>query len=356
MSCCSFWLALYEKGVLTDRLCILRLHVDFWSKGPFVKYAHGIHESLCLHFLLEQLHGTGYLIMWSLSRETMVKRSRAVGDLSVVAVAWLSVYDGLPIALEPPRSLAPEPLSSLVEESPSSHHALHEPPRSTRLADLATFVYILTTTWIGIVFSCTYIVNVNLHLNDLGLWNGVYLVCCQIHRLFYGLWLRRIEHSRKQSVSMSSYSGDLGTVQLQILKDGQTTILEISDQLDTRGLLSLFPGCKVTVNSRLVLPSSSLAAVCSGQTLKITSRTLGGASSDARGWHDNQREAAEARIPSWAGDPTSFPRFETAVKWWLEGEDLSFYEKTGVSLAARFLRKQHGVARTKAEEFTPEEL
>ena len=44
------------------------------------------------------------------------------------------------------------------------------------------------------------------------------------------------------------------------------------------------------------------------------------------------------------------------MEWWLEGEDTTYYSKNGISLAARFVRKQTGFARQKAEEYYPKEL
>ena len=59
------------------------------------------------------------------------------------------------------------------------------------------------------------------------------------------------------------------------------------------------------------------------------------------------------RIPSWDGDPRTFKRFEVDVKWWLAGEDWS---KVHYNVAARFVVRQTGAARARAELFEPDEL
>ena len=49
-------------------------------------------------------------------------------------------------------------------------------------------------------------------------------------------------------------------------------------------------------------------------------------------------------------------RFERAMEWWLAGEDLAYYARIGISLAARFVRKQKGSARSIVEELGPSAL
>ena len=121
-----------------------------------------------------------------------------------------------------------------------------------------------------------------------------------------------------------------------------------------------FDGYIITHCSKLVRPTrlSVSDAFKSGDEICLLRRLRGGmlGESPARGFHDNSREAAEARIPQWDGSPASYLKFERLVEWWLEGEDLDYYRRTGVSLAARFVRRQQGFARARAEEFTPTEL
>ena len=57
-----------------------------------------------------------------------------------------------------------------------------------------------------------------------------------------------------------------------------------------------------------------------------------------------------SRIPS--GDPRTFKRFEVDVKWWLAGED---WRHVSYTVAARFVLRQTGAARARAELFEPEE-
>ena len=126
--------------------------------------------------------------------------------------------------------------------------------------------------------------------------------------------------------------------------------------------LDRYPCSLLTVNSRIVRPPNAPLAVVFDRLedvlFVVAGRQRGGASyeNDARGFHDNNRDAAEARIPSWNGDPATFLKFETAVVWWFEGEDLGYYTRIGVNLAARFVRKQSGLARAKAEEYLPSQL
>ena len=62
---------------------------------------------------------------------------------------------------------------------------------------------------------------------------------------------------------------------------------------------------------------------------------------------------AWGRIPSWGGGPRAFKRFEVDVSWWLAGED---WRRVSYNVAARFVVRQTGAARARAELFEPEEL
>ena len=61
-----------------------------------------------------------------------------------------------------------------------------------------------------------------------------------------------------------------------------------------------------------------------------------------------------SRVPVWDGSPITWRRFKRDVTWWLSSLDLP--KTTGYNLAARFLLRQDGVARQRAEEFLPEDL
>ena len=63
----------------------------------------------------------------------------------------------------------------------------------------------------------------------------------------------------------------------------------------------------------------------------------------------------DMKIPTWDGAPNTFARFKEQIDWWLEGENLDFYNTNAVSLAARFVRRQSGPAKTRAMEFKPEQ-
>ena len=60
-----------------------------------------------------------------------------------------------------------------------------------------------------------------------------------------------------------------------------------------------------------------------------------------------------AGSPSWGVDPRTFKRFEVDVKWWLAGED---WWQLSYNVAARFIVRQTGAARARAELFDPEDL
>ena len=62
---------------------------------------------------------------------------------------------------------------------------------------------------------------------------------------------------------------------------------------------------------------------------------------------------AWSKIPSWGGDPRAFKRLEVDVKRWLAGED---WWHVSYNVAARFVARQTGAARARAELFEPEEL
>ena len=59
------------------------------------------------------------------------------------------------------------------------------------------------------------------------------------------------------------------------------------------------------------------------------------------------------RVPSWDGDPHTFKRFEVDAKWWLAGEGWWY---VNYSVAARFVVRQTGAARARAELLEPEDL
>ena len=65
-------------------------------------------------------------------------------------------------------------------------------------------------------------------------------------------------------------------------------------------------------------------------------------------------EGALSRIPVWDGDPTRWEVFRKDVEWWLAGEDLN--RTMSYNLAARFVQRQKGTARSRAREFTPVQL
>ena len=60
-----------------------------------------------------------------------------------------------------------------------------------------------------------------------------------------------------------------------------------------------------------------------------------------------------AGSPLGAGDPRAVKRFEVDVKWWLAGEG---WRHAKYNVAARFVVRQTGAARARAELFEPEEL
>ena len=59
------------------------------------------------------------------------------------------------------------------------------------------------------------------------------------------------------------------------------------------------------------------------------------------------------RIPSWDGGPRALKRFEVDVKRWLAGED---WWRVNYNVAARFVVRQTGAARARAELFELEDL
>ena len=65
-----------------------------------------------------------------------------------------------------------------------------------------------------------------------------------------------------------------------------------------------------------------------------------------------EERSAYDRVPVWDGTPSTYRRFETAVEWWLEAENLD----VPYSLAARLTQRLRGPARARAEEFKPHEL
>ena len=121
-------------------------------------------------------------------------------------------------------------------------------------------------------------------------------------------------------------------IKVTVRVDGIFRTVQLDNESTIADLLQMFPGRKVMLQSMVLRSSSSLlgkVGVCSGAVLTTSVRLYGGGDNGARGFHDNQREASEARIPSWNGDPGSFHRFETQVEWWLEGEDLDYYTRSG---------------------------
>ena len=65
-----------------------------------------------------------------------------------------------------------------------------------------------------------------------------------------------------------------------------------------------------------------------------------------------EERSAYDRVPVWDGTPSTYRRFETAVEWWLEAENLD----VPYSLAGRLTHRLRGPARARAEEFKPHEL
>ena len=128
----------------------------------------------------------------------------------------------------------------------------------------------------------------------------------------------------------------------------------------TTSYARLAVGLVLMHNSRVVNKGSlSDHGIVDGSLIVVSRRLFGCAMSfndGARGGHDDNREAAEGCMPQWNGDPQTFLRFERLMEWWLEGEDTTYYSKNCISLAARFVRKQTGFARQKAEEYSPKEL
>ena len=63
-------------------------------------------------------------------------------------------------------------------------------------------------------------------------------------------------------------------------------------------------------------------------------------------------DKAFARIPNWDGSPSTWLAFEEEVEWWLETEPLN----VEYNLAARFVIRQTGVARRRAQQLDVREL
>ena len=112
-------------------------------------------------------------------------------------------------------------------------------------------------------------------------------------------------------------------------------------------------GRHVVLHNGRLCCESNCRTLRQGDSLSIRPRLRGGASYGPQG---SGAFDPDSKIPAWDGSPETFIKFKEAIAWWLEGENLDFYVKNNVSLAARFVRRETGPAKTRALKFKPEDL